>query len=58
MSEVKPLSHEIRSRLPRLVLDFVALIITLFVAYLVIPIASAISFNVQSLGCLLAWLWQ
>lgn len=50
MTEVKPLSHEIRDRLPRLVLDFVALIITLFVAYMVIPIASAISFNVPVIG--------
>ena len=50
MTEVKPLSHEIRDRLPRLVLDFVALIITLFVAYIVIPIASAISFNVPVIG--------
>ncbi len=47
---VKPLSHEIRDRLPRLVLDFVALIITLFVAYIVIPIGSAISFNVPVIG--------
>jgi len=50
MTEVKPLSHEIRDRLPRLVLDFVAVIITLFVAYVVIPIASAISFNVPVIG--------
>jgi hypothetical protein len=50
MTEVKPLSHEIRDRLPRMVLDFVALIITLFVAYIVIPIASAISFNVPVIG--------
>ena len=50
MAEVKPLSHEIRSRLPRLILDFVALIITLFVAYIVIPIAYAISFNVPIIG--------
>ena len=50
MTEVKPLSHEIRDRFPPLVLDFVALIITLFVAYMVIPIASAISFNVPVIG--------
>ena len=50
MTEVRPLSHEIRERLPRIVLDFVALIITLFVAYVVIPIASAISFNVPVIG--------
>jgi hypothetical protein len=50
MTDVKPLSHEIRNRLPRLILDFVAMIITLFVAYIVIPIASAISFTVPVIG--------
>ena len=50
MTEVKPLSHEIRARLPRLVLDFVAMVIVLFVAYIVIPIASSISFNVPVIG--------
>jgi len=50
MTEVKPLSHEIRDRLPRLILDFVALILALFVAYVVIPIASAISFTVPVIG--------
>jgi len=47
---VKPLSHEIRERLPRLVLDFVAIVVILFVAYIVIPIASAITFNVPVIG--------
>ena len=50
MTEVKPLSHEIRERLPRIVLDFVAIIVILFVAYIVIPIASAISFIVPVIG--------
>ena len=50
MTDVKPLSHDIRERLPRLVLDFAAMIITLFVAYIVIPIASAISFSVPVIG--------
>jgi uncharacterized protein YoxC len=50
LTDVKPLSHEIRERLPRLVLDFVAMIVTLFVAYIVIPIASAISFSVPVIG--------
>ena len=50
MTQVKPLSHEIRERLPRLVLDFVALIITLFIAYIVVPITSTISFNVPVIG--------
>jgi uncharacterized protein YoxC len=50
MREVKPLSQEIRDRLPRIVLDFVAIIITLFVAYIVLPIAYAISFNVPVIG--------
>jgi hypothetical protein len=50
MTEVKPLSHEIRHRVPRIVLDFVAMILTLFVAYVVIPIANAISFNVPVIG--------
>jgi hypothetical protein len=48
--KVKPVSHEIRERLPRLVLDFVAIVVILFVAYIVIPIASAISFNVPVVG--------
>jgi hypothetical protein len=50
VTEVKPLSHEIRERLPRIVLDFVAVIVILFVAYIVIPIASAISFVVPVIG--------
>jgi len=50
MAGVKPVSHEIRERLPRLVLDFVAIVVALFVAYIVLPIASAISFNVPVIG--------
>jgi hypothetical protein len=46
----KPVSQEIRERLPRLVLDFVAIVVILFVAYIVIPIASAISFSVPVIG--------
>jgi len=44
------LSHEIRERLPRIVLDFVSIIITLIVAYIVLPIAYSISFNVPVIG--------
>jgi len=50
MTESKRVSHEIRERLPRLVLDFVAIVVVLFVAYIVIPIASAISFSVPVIG--------
>jgi len=50
MTEVKPLSHEIRDRLPRLVLDFVAIVVVLFVAYIVLPIAYAINLNVPVIG--------
>jgi hypothetical protein len=47
---VKPLSHEIRERLPRLVLDFVAIVVILFVAYIVLPIAYTINLNVPVIG--------
>jgi len=50
MTEVKPLSHEIRQRLPRIVLDFVAIILVLLVAFVVIPMAFAISFIVPVVG--------
>jgi len=50
LAEAKPLSGEVRERLPRLVLDFVAIIITLLIAYVVLPIASVISFNVPVIG--------
>jgi hypothetical protein len=50
MSVAKALSHEIRNRLPRIVLDFVAIIITLFVAYIVLPITHVINFNVPVIG--------
>lgn len=50
MTQAKPLSDEIRSRLPRLVLDFLAIIVILFVAYIVLPIASVISFNLPVVG--------
>jgi hypothetical protein len=50
MSEVKPLSHEIKGRLPRIILDFMAIIVTLFVAYIVLPIAHVMSFNVPVIG--------
>jgi uncharacterized protein YoxC len=50
MSEVKPLSHEIKDRLPRIVWDFVAIIVTLFVAYIVLPVTHVISFNVPVIG--------
>jgi hypothetical protein len=50
MSEVKPLSHEIENRLPRIVWDFVAIIVTLFVAYIVLPVTHVISFNVPVIG--------
>jgi len=46
----RPLSQEIRERLPRIVLDFVSIIITLLVAYIVLPIAYSISFNVPVIG--------
>jgi hypothetical protein len=45
-SGAKPLSQEVRERLPRVILDFVAIIMTLIVAYLVIPISHSINFNV------------
>ncbi len=50
MAEREPLSAELRKRLPRFVLDFVAIIITLVVAYLVLPIASVIGVNVAVAG--------
>ncbi len=50
MADSKPLSGEVRQRLPRLVLDFVAIIITLVVAYIVLPIVSVIGVNVPVAG--------
>jgi len=50
MTQARPLSHEIRERLPRVLLDFVTIIITLLVAYFVLPIASAISLTVPVVG--------
>jgi hypothetical protein len=47
---VKPFSIEVKERLPRIALDFVGMIITLVVAYVVIPIASAINFSVPVIG--------
>ena len=44
------MSHEIRHRLPRIILDFVSIIITLIVAYVVLPIAYAVNFNVPVVG--------
>jgi len=46
----KPLSGEVRQRLPRLVLDFVAIIVTLLVAYIVLPIVSVIGVEVPVAG--------
>lgn len=50
MAQVKPVSEEIRERLPRVILDFVAIILTLVVAYVVLPIAYAINFVVPAVG--------
>jgi len=50
MAEVKPLSAEIRERLPRIILDFVAIILTLIAAYIILPIANAISFSIPAIG--------
>ena len=50
MDEVKPLSDEVKGRLPRIVLDFVAIIVTLFVAYIVLPVTHVINFNVPVIG--------
>jgi hypothetical protein len=50
MTQAKSLSQEIRERLPRVLLDFVVIVITLLVAYIVLPIASAISFSVPVIG--------
>jgi len=50
LTEVKSVSGEIRERLPRLVLDFVAIILTLAAAYVVLPIAHAINFEIPAVG--------
>jgi hypothetical protein len=50
MTQVKALSQEIREKLPRVILDFVTIIITLMVAYVVLPIAYSISFNIPAVG--------
>jgi len=50
MSEMKALSTEIREKLPKLVLDFVAIVITLFVAYLVLPIVGVVGYTVPVAG--------
>jgi hypothetical protein len=44
------LSGEVRQRLPRIVLDFVAILVTLLVAYIVLPIVSVIGVNVPVAG--------
>ena len=50
MTEARSVSEDIRQRLPRLILDFIAIILTLAVAYVVLPIADAISFIVPAVG--------
>jgi hypothetical protein len=50
LTERKPVSEDVRERLPRLILDFIAIILTLAVAYVVLPIANAISFIVPAVG--------
>jgi len=50
LADNKSLSGEVRQRLPRLVLDFVAILVTLVVAYIVLPIVSVIGVNVPVAG--------